>query len=276
MTYCRPYEDKVLLVDRIKQTGAKSVVLVFFHGVGDIVMLWGPMQSLRKQFPGTTFRIGLPKSMTYETVFKPDDIVLLDGNMPGDDPLLDTFDIVVDLQFPMSEHDPSITKAEYSCKLELGCEPTYTYPMRQDLVQPPNRLCGVHFSCTCLPGAAGVERDVAERIWNDILAAGWIPIETHFQHTFHNPENARFDFVDASVRRVKPSLDTLLGLIRQCGAFIGVSSGNYHLACTQLPANRVMYVERDFKVGCYNRDFTSRIRHDAYAGEVYQWLNTLS
>jgi hypothetical protein len=183
------------------------------------------------------------------------------------------YDLVAMITFPMSEGQEALTKGEWCCKHELGIEPVFGHGALSSGV---NRLVAVHFQITCLPGSCNPDRDTAERIWNDILEAGWIPLETHFQHLFHNPVNQRFDFVDASVRRARPRVSSLVGLLRTCGAFVGVVSGNFHVALSVLPPGRVLLLEKDFTAPMFTKNNIARVKINPYeAGSVKKWLMEL-
>jgi hypothetical protein len=53
--------------------------------------------------------------------------------------------------------------------------------------------------------------------------AGFVPLETHFEHVFHNPVN-QFDS-SMRLRGCRAEVSSLVGLLQNCGAFVGVVSG---------------------------------------------------
>lgn len=265
---CEPYHDKVLLTKRIEEIKPKSVLTVMFHGAGDILMFLSPLDKLRELNPDITFDLGVQRGLTYETILS--DAVVLGSS--DNDPKFSDYDLVAKIVFPMSEHQTRYTKGEWCCIHELGIEPVSGHPI---LPLYKNKLVGVHFNSTCLPGSLNANAEVAERIWNDILEVGWIPLETHFQHCYHNPANAKFPFVDASVRRCKAEIANLAGLIQNCAAFVGVVSGNFHLALSILPPERVMLLERDIKRECFTKLDIHTANLNDYRGEVQKWLATL-
>lgn len=270
---CEPLKDEVLLKTRIQDLRPRQVLLVFWHGVGDLVMFLDPFRALRRQFPSVHFVIGLPKGLTHEEILPADvPYQLVTGEEVNDTPQHLPYDLVAKITFPMSEGQDVLTKGEWCCVHELGIDPVAGHG---DLAAGRNRLIGVHFNITCLPDSCNPDEATAEKIWNDILAAGFIPIETHFEHVFHNPVNKKFPFVDASVRRVRARTSSLVGLLRNCVGFVGVVSGNFHTALAVLPPGQVMLLEKDFKREMFTKKKIAHCDLRNYQGEVKTWLESL-
>lgn len=270
---CEPLKDGVKLNKRIEDVKPKAVLLIFWHGVGDLVMFLNPFRALRREFPYIHFVIGLPGGLTHEELL-PDDIPyqLLTAEEVNETTENLPYDLVAKITFSMSEGQTELTKAELCATEELGIPPVCGHGK---LAPGVNRLVAVHFQITCLPDSCNPDRDTAERVWNDILEAGWIPVETHFQHIFHNPVNEKFDFVDASVRRARPMVSSLVGLLRTCSAFVGVVSGNFHVALAVLPPERVLLLEKDFKRKCFTKINIAHADLRNYNGEVKNFLTSL-
>lgn len=269
---CEPLKDGVLLTKRIEETKATSCLIIFWHGVGDLVMFLPAFWALEKHYPQIRFRLGVAKGLTYLDLV-PDAL-----EMTGDEVNVDAeteklgFDLVAKITFPMSEGQSEYTKPEWCCIHELGINPVSGHGV---LPYRETRLCAVHFQITCLPDSCNPDPETAERVWNDVLEAGWVPLEVHFQHIFHNPVNAKFHFIDATVRRCRPELRTLSGLIQHAGAFVGVVSGPFHVAMSVLPAKRVLLLEKDFKRECFTKlgIRTADLRN--YKNEVRDFLKEI-
>lgn len=270
---CEPLKDGFLLNKRIEEVRPRSILLIFYHGLGDLVMFIAPFKSLQKQYPFIHFVIGLPKGLTHEEAL-PGEIPyhLLTNEEVNDTTENLPYDLVAKITFPMSEGQEEFTKGEYCCIHELGITPISGHA---PLSHGVNRLVGVHFNITCLPDSCNPDRETAEKIWNDILEVGWIPIETHFQHIFHNPVNSKFDFVDCTVRRSRPRVSSLVGLLRSCGAFVGVVSGNFHTALAVVQPEKVMLLEKDFKREHFTKKKIARCDLRNYNGEVKTFLEGL-
>lgn len=216
----------------------KRVLCVFWHGTGDICLYRVCHAALVAQFPEVHFDVALARGLQQEKIIP--DAVLVDGDWREQVPSMD-YDLVCVVNFPM-EHSLEHTKAEECCFLELGVPPVSGHlPLR------PKPLVATHFHITCLPEAGNCPEPVARMVWEEIKEAGCIPVETYFEHVFSNPINKRFDFVTNHVRNWPADLDSCISLIGAAFAFIGSVSGNFHIALSCLPMERIMLLERAIK-----------------------------
>lgn len=246
----------------------QTVLLPFFHGVGDVVMVLPIVAKLRELYPAVKIDLGLCRGLDQET-FVPD-AVLLDGDW-REKALTLGYDLVFPVNFPLEKpDDTTFTKAEVSCVEEIGITPVCGH-----LPLKAKGLVGVHFQMTSVPWVSNAEPDVAQIVWNDIKEAGFVPIETHFQHIFHNPTNERYPFVDTHVRACAPKIETLMALLASCRAFVGVVSGNFHMALSVLGPDRVMLLERDLKVAHFTKTPLRSANLKEYNHEVKSFLEGL-
>lgn len=257
------------LVEHLNLGIYKKVLLPFFHGVGDVVMVLPIIRRLRELYPAIQFDLGLCKGLDQE-VFVPD-AVLLDGDW-REKCLTFGYDLIYPLNFPLERpEDVTLTKSEVSCVEEVGIEPVSGhFPLKA------KRLIGVHFQMTSVPWVANADEPVAKLIWEDIQNAGFVPIETHFQHIFHNPSNERYSFVDTHVRACTPKIETLMALLNSCAAFVGVVSGNFHMALSVLGPAKVMLLEKDLKAAHFTKEPLATANLKDYQGEVKAWLEKLT
>ena len=251
------------------ESGMK-VLLVFFHGIGDCIMFKCVFSHIRKIYPDIDFDIGLCKGLDQEFIYP--EAVLLDADWREKFDTLG-YDIVMSCNFPMNEAQDELTKSEWCCEKELGIPPVSGhFPLRGG-----NKLIGIHYNITCLPDACNPTSEVAEKIWNETLAAGFFPVETHFEHIFHNPVNKKFDFVNFHVRSVQPRISLLAGLLESCYACICVVSGNFHMALSVKDHTRVCLLEKDFKRGSFTKLPIQTIDIKDYKdGSVLEWLASIS
>lgn len=263
------YSDKKLTQCFTPDT--KKVLVIFWHGLGDLVMFLNPYKRLQILYPDISFTLAVQKGLSFEDIV-PDAMLITGEDLNHLESL--PYDIVVKVHFPMSEGQTEYTKGEWCCIHELGIEPTNGH---RKIPEKDNRLVGVHFNITCLPDSANPDEETAKRIWQDIIDAGYIPIETHFEHVFHNPVNKKFDFVDCSVRRAQAHISSLVSLIQHVGYFVGVVSGNFHVALATLPSERILFLEKHFRLECFTRLPVARasILPGQYKGEVKQWLQSM-
>lgn len=241
------------------QPGMK-VLIRFGHGWGDTQMFYPLLERLRMSFPQT--EIDLYVECGQEEIFE---------SYPDKDST--EHDLVFSLDFPMAEGS-HLTKAEKCCIEELGIiPPTEEFPVYPRSYESPIVLC--HFHGTALPGSVNCPEGVAQQIWQEVIEAGKIPMECHFEHVFHNPVNAKFGFVDSTVRKTQPKLENLIGLVCSSFAFIGVASGPLITALSVYP-ERTLYLEKLHKIENYTRRRVAKADITKYQeGTVREWLISL-
>lgn len=265
MSYLTEAKQGLKLSEHLDTGRFKTVLLPFFHGVGDVVMFLSILDALRARYPEIKIDLGLARGLDQET-FVPD-AVLLEGDW-REKALTLGYDLVFPCNFPLERmEDLTKTKAEVCCEEELGIAPVCGHNRLT-----AKKLVGVHFQMTSIPWVANAEKEVAEIVWNDVKEAGFVPIETHFQHVFHNPSNERYSFVDNHVRACAPRIETLMALLGSCHAFVGVVSGNFHMALSVLGPDRVMLLERDLKASHFLKQKIATADLKNYSGEVKNFL----
>lgn len=183
------------------------------------------------------------------------------------------YEIVASLNYPMAVHSGE-TKAERCAKHELGMtdEDLAGVPEFHWLPKIKSPIVGCHFQGTALPDSVNCPEAVARQIWQEIKDFGKMPLETHFCHLFHNPVNSKYSFIDNSARNYKANVSNLIGLIQQCGAFIGVASGPFVAAMATIP-KATFYLEKSHPLETYTRQDVPKIHVDKYVnGTISEWL----
>jgi hypothetical protein len=261
-----PYHEHKVITDFL--TGeTKKVGIVFFHGVGDCMMFATSFDKLKALYPTIHFDIMLQKGLDEELIF-PEAILL---NNLDEIKTMEDYDYIFLVHFPVEESGK--TKSELCCQTELGISATSGY---KKLPKFKNKLIGVHFHNTALPGVLNCPKEIAEKIWNEILEVGYIPIDLHFKHVFHNPVNEKYDFIDCGVRRAQPKLETLLGLIQDCAGIIAVASGPFHCAMGIKP-EKIMFIKNGVSKEAFTYQNIPFVDVNNYQdGKVKEWVATLS
>jgi len=258
--------DHAKVSDYLIKESPREVCLIFWHGLGDVIMFMPSFEELRRLFPDTKFDIALQAGVGQEELLT-EGLLITTPNEP-----IEGYDYTFQIHFPMSEHlKGAYTKQGWCCVQELGIDPIDDYP---ELEECPSKLVACHFQATALPDPINPSEETAELIWNEIIEAGFIPIEAFFQHKYYNPINAKFGFVDCTIRRAKPSIKTLIGLYQRCAASISVSSGNFHISMAVMP-EKTLYLEKEYLVKCYTKQDIPTVDIKNYVkGSVKEWLNT--
>ena len=235
------------------------ILIRFGHGWGDTLMFIPILTKLRSEYPDIKFDIYLENGQ--EKIFE----TYPDKNNGS-------HDLVFHLDFPMAE-GTGLTKQEKCCKDEIGIDWKANALPKVDSQASP--FVAVHFQGTALPDSVNCSKEVAYKIWDEIIGFGKIPIECHFEHGFHNPVNKKYSFIDRSVRDCKANLKSLIGLIQHSFAFVGVASGPFITALCEIP-ERTLFIESKHKLSDYTKENIKKIDCNNYEdGLVKQWLNML-
>jgi hypothetical protein len=266
ITECKSKEDKKL-VEYLDTGEYKKVCLVFWHGAGDAAMFLAPLTYLRNKYPNIQIDVGLAAGLQEEVFVE--GYKLLEGDWKETIQQSD-YDLVFSVHMPLEDlNNTNVTKAEVCCLQELGI-----YPTSGHLHIKRKPLIGLHFHNTSVSWLTNPTEEVAEKIWREVIEAGCVPVETLFQHGFYSEANSKkFGFVDNHVRNWPARMDTCISLIGACDAFIGVVSGNWHMALCLLPYWKVALLEKDLKVGHFSKLPIKGIDIKNYRdGSVGKWL----
>ena len=265
-----PEKQSIKLAQKLREGNYKKIVLVSWHGAGDQCMIRAPLTKLKEMFPDITIDIAVCKGLDQKAIIP--EAIEVEGNwrevLPKD------YDLVVQVNMPLEKLDNlNMTKAEICCVEELGIPPACGHlPVKR------KKLVGVHFHNTSVSWLTNPDEKTAKKIWDEIIEANCIPVETLFQHVFYNDTSKKFDFVDNHVRNWPARLDTLISLLGCCDYFIGVVSGNWHLALAILPPERVLFLEKQLKLECFTRLPIARvsIKDGEYQeGRIKEWIQNI-
>ena len=268
--------DGMKVADYLRLERPSKVALVFWHGLGDLVMFLTTFHALRKQFREIKIDLALQEGVG-QGVLVPDAVLISNPNKA-----LGGYDYTFQVHYPMAEGmRGEWTKNEWCCVSELGISPINTYPAFRQLKVPKpvggKYLVGLHFQATALPNACNPSEEVAERIWNEVKGTGFMPVETFFKHRYYNPVNEKFPFIPDSrtVRHLAPTVSSLIALLQLCYANICVASGNLPLSLAIAP-ERLLYLKKDFDISSYTKHPVPSVDVENYhEGAVKQWLESL-
>jgi len=268
MTLITEVRDGKKLTEYLNTGEYKKVLLPSWHGVGDLVMFMAPIAFLRKMYPDIQIDVGLAKGLQEEVFFE--GAQLLEGDWRESLKTSD-YDLVFACDMPLEDaNNSNKTKAEVCCEQELGIPPICGH-----LHIKSKKIVGVHFQNTSVASVASCPEEIAQKIWNEIIEADCIPLETLFRHGFHNPVNDKFSFVDNHCRDWPAKLETLISVLSHCDYFIGAVSGNFHLALSLLPYHKVALVENKLRAGNFTKlPIKTFDIHNYKEGEVKKWLTT--
>jgi len=263
-----PEKQDIKLAQKLKEGNYKKIVLVSWHGAGDQCMLRAPLEKLREMFPDIRIDVAVCGGLDQKAII-PEAI-----EVGGDwrETLPKEYDLVVQINMPLEKlEDLSMTKAEVCCETELGIPKISGHlPIKR------KRLVAVHFHNTSVSWLTNPDEATAKKIWDEIIEAKCVPLETLFKHPFYNETSKKFDFVDNHVRNWPARLDTLISLLGACDALIAVVSGNFHIGLSVLGPKKVMLLEKDLKAEHFTKLPIKRIDIKEYQdNSIKEWLQTL-
>jgi hypothetical protein len=267
MPLVKEAKDGKKLVEYLDSGLFKTVLLPCWHGIGDIVMFMAPYQYLKNKYPDIKIEVGLAKGLQQLNIIP--DAVELEGDWEKTVPFSPLYDLVFICHMPLEDaNNLTKTKAEVCCEQELGIS-----PISGHLHIPSRPIVGMHFHNTSVGSVANCPEGAAYKIYNEIVEAGCIPLETLFQHGFHNPSNEKFSFVENHCRNWPAKLETCISMISKCDYFIGAVSGNFHLALSLLPYENVALIENRLMAEHFTKFPIKTFNGLDYRdGDVRDWL----
>lgn len=263
----RSYEHKKI-ADYLNTEHPRRVCLIFWHGLGDVVMFMPLYEKLKAMFASIKIDIAVQAGLDQRELL-PSAIPIQSPDHP-----IDGYDYTFQVHFPMCEHLNGLwTKSELCCREELGIEPISTFPQ---LHHYQKALVALNFHATALPDPINPPESVAQKIWQEVIDADFIPIESFFKHRFFNPKNEKFSFIDRDIRSISPTIKKLIGLLRGCFASICVASGTLPLSLALMPEH-TLYLEKTYPISAYTRQNIPTINLNKYQeGSVRSWLKNLT
>jgi len=226
-------------------------LLIFDHGLGDLILFMPVFNEFVKQ---AGVNVGLGSSAKRQFHLIDPKIKTVDSNFDKR-----RYSYIYRVLYPDPQNtsipiDVSDEPAKpYICALyELGLkEFTWKpYQMKNENFDLDSKRVGVH-----LFGHTGMDKkfcpvDAAEKIWQEIIEAGYEPFEMHMTPKFADEypdylEAETLDCIneDCSLRFEKPDLGRMIDEISRCRYFIGIDSGPIYLASALIGVDRVMGLE---------------------------------
>lgn len=250
------FKDKKVM-DYLKD--GQKVLFRGHNGVGDLLMWLPAYEKLKKEYPNVDFHLYLESGQE---------------ELWGDEKDKDSknYDLVFSLNFPMAEGS-ELTKTQKCCKEEMGIEPPEQEFAELPKCESPFVAC--HFMGTALPDSVNCPEVIAKQIWQEIKDFGKVPIEVHFEHMWHNSNNAKYEFIDVSVRNYKATISNLIGSIQHSFATIAVASGPLVVSLSVMP-ERTLYLEKAHPLKTYTKKDITKIDINNYQiGSVKKFLEGL-
>ena len=248
----------------IRKNQDKTFVLLFPHGLGDVIMWYPFFEKLKAMFPNTRIDLEL-KEQNKESGY-----VTFDPNFDYDYKIL--------IHYWTSDNRYPLTKNQLCNELEMGMdEPVELFTTHVKRFGSP--IVSLGFTSGSSPESYGCPKDIAKRIYDGVLDAGFIPMAIEFKSepTMVIPRDYS-TFIKNSTRECAVKMRSTIGLIQRSHAFIGVTSGPMWVALACLGPDRCMCLDarRD---ECWKVVPLDKMRftyqYDVTKESVSQWLKNI-
>jgi len=245
------------LVEYLKPYQGGKILLLFQHGLGDLILFMPLVKELKKNFSRITFKIG--HDLKRDFSFIGDLSFPIDGT--GDfRKILRLFTYVFNVEYPepdMNKSRVTIMKPYLCNEREIGLnnfiwEP---YKLEVPLKNEDSNIIGCHFFGNTNARHKNPTDACVIRIWKEVEKAGYIPYEIHMLHHFIKDSNQQLGNnlfqKGESLRFEEPSIRKMIEKISECKYFIGVDSGPLYLAGSILGFDKVIGVQKYLEINRY-------------------------
>lgn len=220
-----------LLADRIRENPHASYLLIFPHGLGDVLNAYPCIESLKALFPKTRIDVALKESNQSLKLHTADMKYSYD------------FKFVANYYIPSVKFKP-LTKNQLFCKMELGIDPPEDLFYKKSLGTFTSPIVTLGFHSYCFPVEQGCPLQVAENIAKGVKDAGFLPLLLKFENNVKLIEPYNYSkYIKASTEDCVSNFNNLFGLIERSYAFIGVLGGPMWAAFNLLGPNRCLCLE---------------------------------
>lgn len=258
------FDNKVVDVLNDMNSGGKAVLL-FNHGLGDLVLFLPLFEELRNRFENGLGKhnwdlyIGCNPERNFKQLY--DKCVIMNGPYGKYE---DQFDIIFNIIYPEPPRNDSelsnfkgkfyvpnietISKPYLCNYLEIGLEnfEWKPYKFNYDFKNKHSKLIGTHFFGHTSIQNKNADYFTAKRIWNQLILAGYEPFEIQMLplDILEDTETPSFITKENSIRFEYPNLKIMINKILECKCFLGVDSGPIYLAGSLLGFDKVLGLQR--------------------------------
>ena len=285
-----------------------KVLIIFDHGLGDLVEFFQIFNTLQKDYPKWEFKLGYHPTLDFKELHK-DTYEITQANknfvIPFNqsvvqlsntlyrydiDKLSKEFKFVFCIQFPDARHPMiplhqvvNISKLDRCKVLEIGYDDnkileSYVPPFKEKLNNKDSKKVIFHAFGHTDKGIKTPSYEDQKTIWNEILDAGYEPVDVHMNNvTTIAGSNAPLpDFMDPSmsIRNSGSGMSGLIETMLTAKYTVGVLSGPLHLSNVLYGGENCLGLEGKFKISNYidSPKLTSVNIYPYKKGTVYEWL----
>ncbi len=259
--------SEVRIYEEARACSSGRFLLIFPHGLGDLINFLPIVRDLRAKLPHLQFHVGTKSdySALGDYFYKPSALKQLQE-----------FKKIFLLHYSEPPLE-SWSKPDFCNEVEVGLPDFQWRPLSLERTNAPAGLVGVHFFGTSRQDRKSLSVHQADTIWAEIEEAGFVPFEVH--NSRFNPRGCiGHDFVRTnSLRQENPTLERMIAKISECRYFVGIESGPFYLAGSILGFQNCLGIQLHSRFQTYAPVETAVIDATTYRpGAVKQALQGLA
>lgn len=302
-------QNKKKLVNYLNERNGGNCLIIYQHGLGDLIEFLPVFNTLIKKYPNWNFNIGFHPSLQLDMMHeKAISITDLNKNFTlpigksyvqvpqvfdvfNMDKLLSRYDVVAAIQMWDYRHpfnktpNPNATfKHIMASILEVGLpEGTvfekYIPPFKKDLNNKDSKRVIFHVGGHTDKQIKNPSPEAQECIWNEIKEAGYEPFDVHMNSSSSivgtKLETPPYIKDGEHIRNSEGGLKTLISEVLKAKYIVGVVSGPLHLCNVLYGSENCLGLEGMFPVNnyVYSETGLDTVKIHPYdPGSVYEWL----
>lgn len=242
--------------NKVKNTVGRCL-FIFDHGLGDLIHYLPVHKEFIKQ-TGIPVQLAAPSKRQYHKI---EESILSCEDLDNK-----RYDYIYKIYYPDTkayrppfEYHTEPSKPYLCAYAELGMnEFIWTPYVINNLTYDKNsKRIGVHFFGFTGANEKFCPKSIAEKVWNEIIDAGYTPFECHMRPNFRTDYkdcgSDDCNFIDKahSLRWEKPDLQLMKNEIGKCKYFISVDSGPLYLASALIGHDNIIGLENLKRISYY-------------------------
>lgn len=240
---------KKKLVDYLKGNTNGRILLLFNHGLGDVLNFLPIFRELKERFPNWRIELGLEKGRNLTIIHK--NIYEYDKLRIRDIHRLFTHIFSIAYKEPFGN---LISKPMYCNLKEIGLDNFEWSPYTFNVKLNNENLdrVGIHFEGNTNQKNKSLKLEQSIELWRYLNENDLLPFEIH-NPGFNNNNSMGYSFIprNQTIRFENPTIEKMIQEISKCKYFIGIDSGVLYLAMSILGPDRCIGIQKNYLIEKY-------------------------
>lgn len=240
---------KKKVVDYLKGNTNGRILLIFRHGLGDIINFLPIFKELKSRSPNWRIELGLEKNRKLSSIHR--NIYEYDKLRIRDIHRLFTH------MFSISYREPYgnlISKPMYCNLNEIGLTDFEWSPYELDieLNNKDSDRIGIHFEGNTNQKNKSLKIEQTMELWEYFNEINLSPFEIH-NPGFNDNNSMGYSFIsrDQTIRFENPTIERMIQEISKCKYFVGIDSGVLYLAMSILGPEKCIGIQKNYIINKY-------------------------